>query len=708
MGRVRVWAGAAGAAVTVALSTGLQAAPCTQPDDHCQAPDQLGHGIDGTIGVASDANPASGFTVRDNLTIAAGTINTVCWWGFYLDFNASADCGPGGIPDAFTVTYYANEPGFPGAPGVVFAGPFDVTPTLAKAATGNVIPSLFGDLDEYEYTATHPDVVVAADACLWIEIRNDTTGSDPTCIWLWSTAPDMGAGGFGDGVSFQNNDVNDFDLAFCVNVPLGDPTLCNLPINPGCAGAPQPCDQIGPGPGCNNEECCTLVCEDLPFCCVVEWNQQCVDLAGVLCTECGKPGTGGCYDANFTPYCDDTCAGVDCIGCCQIVCAADPFCCGEGGGSPPPTWDGFCAFEATQLCGCLPGEEPLNDECVNATAILLGDTPIDNHCATAGGPDHETCNDGFLTGLGLDIWYTYTADFTGQLLVSTCDQADYNTQLAVYAGCDCGSLGDPPLACNNDGAVCSGGSSVVVVDVVAGNCYTIRVGSSFEAPIGTGTLTLSSEVPEPCDIGPLVPPGAIPEPEACGNDDNGGCDRDPPAWTTVQLGDVVHGTAWAELGVRDTDWYELVLAEPTEVTLTVVAEFPVGVGFIETVPDGSGDCADTTGSVFPSASADACVETFVTAVLEPGTWWPWVAPTTGDGVSCGGGAAGNEYLLTIGTAIPCPWDCQDVPDGAVNVADFLALLAQWGQVATSCDVASPAGVGVDDFLDLLANWGVCP
>jgi hypothetical protein len=708
MGRFRVWARAAGAAAIVAMATGLHAAPCTQPPLNCQEPDQLGHGADSTVGVASDANPESGRAVRDNLDIAPGTINTVCWWGFYLDFNASADCGPGGVPDAFTVTYYANEPGFPGAPGSVFAGPFDVTPTLAKAATGNVIPSVVGDLAEYEYTATHPDVTVADESCLWIEIRNDTTGSDPTCIWLWSTAPSQSEGGLGDAVSWQDNTVNDFDLAFCVNVELGDPSLCALPINPGCDGAVNPCDEVSPAPGCMDEECCTLVCEDLPFCCVVDWNQQCVDLAGVLCTECGKPGTGGCYVANFTPYCDDTCNGDDCIGCCQAVCAVDPFCCGEGGGSPPPSWDGFCAFEATQLCGCLAGEEPPNDECVNAIPIGLGDTPLDNHCATAGPPEHETCTDSYLVGLGLDVWYTYTAGFTGPLVVSTCDQVDYNTQLAVYDGCDCDNLSDPPLACNNDGAVCSDGSSLLVVDVVAGHCYTIRVGSSFDGPIGTGTLTLSADVPEPCDIGPLVPPGAIEEPEACGDDANGGCNADPPAYTPVQMGDAVHGTAWAQTGQRDTDWYELVVGEPTEVTLTVVAEFPVGVGFIETEPPGSGDCADATGNVAPAASAAACVETFVTAVLEPGTWWPWVAPNIGDGVPCGGGATGNEYLLTISTGAPCLWDCQDAPDGAVGVADFLALLAQWGQVATSCDVASPAGVGVEDFLDLLAHWGACP
>ena len=43
----------------------------------------------------------------------------------------------------------------------------------------------------------------------------------------------------------------------------------------------------------------------------------------------------------------------------------------------------------------------------------------------------------------------------------------------------------------------------------------------------------------------------------------------------------------------------------------------------------------------------------------------------------------------------------------MGIADFLALLAQWGRGGTSCDFNGD-GVGIDDFLDLLAHWGMCP
>ncbi|MHC5006876.1 MAG: hypothetical protein ACYTGF_05900 [Planctomycetota bacterium] len=219
MNRVCVWAGAAVAAAAVDPALALLAGgpgpppPCALAPENCQLPDQLGHA--GSVGAASDANAASGFDVRDNFVLdSAGIVNTVCWWGFYLDFTAQADCGPGGVPDVFTVTYYDNDPGFPGIPDTVKAGPFDVTATLVKSETGNLIPSGFGNLVEYGYTATHPDVPVAAGECVWIAIQNDTTDSDPTCIWLWSTAPSMGEGGLGDAVSWQfgaTDPLNDFD-----------------------------------------------------------------------------------------------------------------------------------------------------------------------------------------------------------------------------------------------------------------------------------------------------------------------------------------------------------------------------------------------------------------------------------------------------------------------------------------------------------------
>ncbi|MHC4588818.1 MAG: choice-of-anchor Q domain-containing protein, partial [Planctomycetota bacterium] len=56
----------------------------------------------------------------------------------------------------------------------------------------------------------------------------------------------------------------------------------------------------------------------------------------------------------------------------------------------------------------------------------------------------------------------------------------------------------------------------------------------------------------------------------------------------------------------------------------------------------------------------------------------------------------------------CPCDCETPPDGTVDVGDFLALLAQWGNPGT-CDCEDPPDgtVDVGDFLAILSAWGPC-
>jgi hypothetical protein len=53
----------------------------------------------------------------------------------------------------------------------------------------------------------------------------------------------------------------------------------------------------------------------------------------------------------------------------------------------------------------------------------------------------------------------------------------------------------------------------------------------------------------------------------------------------------------------------------------------------------------------------------------------------------------------------CLEDCGS-PDGHIGIDDFLALLSQWGEVDTSCDIDG-GGVGITDLLHLLGRWGPC-
>ncbi len=61
----------------------------------------------------------------------------------------------------------------------------------------------------------------------------------------------------------------------------------------------------------------------------MSWDGKCAADAAILCQQCdqgggkgcGDPGTGDCCEANGTPSCDDA-------FCCDFICEVlDPFCC---------------------------------------------------------------------------------------------------------------------------------------------------------------------------------------------------------------------------------------------------------------------------------------------------------------------------------------------------------------------------------------------
>lgn len=64
-----------------------------------------------------------------------------------------------------------------------------------------------------------------------------------------------------------------------------------------------------------------------------------------------------------------------------------------------------------------------------------------------------------------------------------------------------------------------------------------------------------------------------------------------------------------------------------------------------------------------------------------------------------------DAALTL--LVPCPEDCNPPPDGQVNVADLLALLAQWNSSTAACDINDDGIVDLQDLLAMLAAWGAC-
>ena len=113
---------------------------------------------------------------------------------------------------------------------------------------------------------------------------------------------------------------------------------------------PLPCGEGGDcfaasdGPGCDSLNCCAKVCDSDPFCCDTTWDQQCANIARLICMECGNPGAGRCDTIHPNPYCDDS-------TCCRQVCEIDPLCC-------TTTWDAGCVSIAGKTC-----EDECNPEC---------------------------------------------------------------------------------------------------------------------------------------------------------------------------------------------------------------------------------------------------------------------------------------------------------------------------------------------------------
>ena len=87
--------------------------------------------------------------------------------------------------------------------------------------------------------------------------------------------------------------------------------------------------------------------------------------AVVAAGPCGEPGAGNCYVIHPTPGCDDA-------ECCAIVCAADPFCCDTLWDSQcVAEVNLFCG-----VADCVPSCDTVNIECVVGTPEYNSRRPV--------------------------------------------------------------------------------------------------------------------------------------------------------------------------------------------------------------------------------------------------------------------------------------------------------------------------------------------
>jgi hypothetical protein len=212
----------------------------------------------------------------------------------------------------------------------------------------------------------------------------------------------------------------------------------------------------------------------------------------------------------------------------------------------------------------------------------------------------------------------------------------------------------------------------------------------------TGTLTCAA-CPGPCVS--CTPNEGEPE---CGPEyvdaTNGGCNSTPPVFTNINCGQTVCGTSGTYLfGTgqrRDTDWWLFTLTQPTAVTWTVQADFPVLIGFV------AQPCPQTA-FLSSTTAAQCATATLTSAVLQPGQYVAFVSPTVFAGIPCGARYTGT---LTGCPTTGCPGDTDG--DNDVDADDLTNVILQWGTTCPcTADVDDDNDVDSDDLTVVILEWG---
>jgi hypothetical protein len=140
---------------------------------------------------------------------------------------------------------------------------------------------------------------------------------------------------------------------------------------------------------------------------------------------------------------------------------------------------------------------------------------------------------------------------------------------------------------------------------------------------------------------------------------NSGCNDPAEAFTVLpqSFGQplVVTGRSGTYDGTtRDTDWYEIVLDAPTDISFCVTAEFMFQIALL----DGTAGCAGFT-IVDLIYDIPECTEACISATVGPGTYWLWVGPALFSGIPCD-----VDYVMTVHgyEPGPCVLEC---PPGSV-------------------------------------------
>jgi hypothetical protein len=346
-------------------------------------------------------------------------------------------------------------------------------------------------------------------------------------------------------------------------------------------------------------------------------------------------------------------------------------------------------FAAGQSASLLQGGENI------ASAVVLnGPLPVSVSGTTAGFQDDydEACP--YPGSEAPDVVYAYTPSSSMLVDIDLCGSA-YDTKVFVYENAATPGI---PYGCNDDyyfdlpcGMYVS---KIEALQLTGGYTYYIIVDGYSSEAFGDYNLAISQADTEPqCiwGIDIICPAWAVAESETCGEDENGGCNMPEGTeyWEPVPgSGATYCGTLWADNGNRDTDWFELVLTEPSMIILTANADRQVFYGLVETTTPGAPSCSGTTGITNPISQAGPCNETSIDlGLVNPGTYWFIVGMTADDGFPCT-----NHYLFDIDiNPIPCS------PPGSLSATGITYSSATLGWFETGTTTTWEYQYGVAGF-----------
>lgn len=527
----------------------------------------------------------------------------------------------------------------------------------------------------------------------------------------------------------------------CVNLAVatcGAPP-CELPCPPGAIQENEPCGAdlnggcnipvIGdssccreqPGPGCDTFSCELAVCAVEPFCCSLQWDGFCAFLALGLCPDVcalGKPafmpiacgqticGTTWAEDNNrdtdwFQATLESTTevtftvtSGIDLrIGIvnnggvpdCSLSTALSPLAstgiCGTASVTACLVPGTYWLYLAPNAFGGFPCGGTLNGY---VASLTCGGPCVPPSCgSTSTGRCFEPSGAPFCDDLRCcetvcaidpyccDIAWDEVCVSTAKIYCVTCTLPTTKGEIlelepcgaSTNNGCNEPILGSSSCCSGNSTPGCDDPLCAAAVCEFEPFCCEVV----WDAACATFTPIFC---PELCQLGSI---GF--EPIACGQ--------------------TIRGTAWADGGIKDTDWYEITVTQITPITVTATAQFPLLMGVSDT--GGFGGCLPNTGAsqLNPLVLANPCVEASFTTCLEPGTWYIFVAPSDTSNWPC--------------TDAGC--DCPDLNgSGTVDAVDLSLLLGAWGTADPCANLDGSGTVGAADLSILLGAWGPyrCP